>query len=182
MSRTTTTAFNTAIAQTVTSVGYLVEIDFGGSPTEILRWCDLGNQTYAGYTWTDMDMAVQGFQAVMEGLGVGGMTLDVQNLDSAIVQRVLNNVSFDTSVRVWQIAREVGSPSDAPQLADMVSDGTEIGLDRVRIKLIPRASRYSYAPRKRCDASSGFNNATPIGTKISWGGEVYVIGGEDNIG
>lgn len=180
MSRTTTTAFNNALDATVTAVGYLVEIDFGGSPTEILRWCDLGDQTYAGYTWTGVDMRVQGFRAVIEGLGSGSLTLEVQNLDNAMSQYVLANLAYTTTVRVWQIARGVGSPDDAPQLADMVSDGAEIGLDFVKMKLLPRFSRYAYAPRKRVDASNGLSYAMRPGTQINWGGEVYVIGESNN--
>lgn len=179
MSRTTTTSFNNALDQTVTSVGYLIEVDFGGSPTTFWRWSDLGDQSFNGFTWTSMDFRVRGFQLGMDGFGAQAMSVEIQALDGALISLVLANVAYNAGVRVWRIARDVGSPGDAPQVADMVLDGVDIGLDVVRLRLLPRASRYKYAPSKKCDEANGFSNALPLGTQIAWGSEIYVVGGEN---
>lgn len=177
MSRSTTTAFNDALALTVTSVGYLLQIDLSqGSPAGVtLRLCDIGDQSYGGYTWSAFDFTVSGFALHLEGLGAKPVTLTMQNLDGAMVALLLNNLVYDTPVTIYQIARGVGSPSDAPVIAEMVIDSAQIGLDVVTLQLLPVATRYAFAPRKRVDASSGLSSAVPEGTRFAWGSEIFTV-------
>lgn len=176
MRANTSADFNTALVQTVTATGYLVQLTLPGSPTQILRWCDIGTVQYGGYTWTEQDMKVLGYGASIEGFGTKDMTLEVQNFDDAMMAYLLNNLSASIPVEVLQMTRTIGSPSiDGTKLAVMAFDGAEAAFDFIRIKLLPAIARYTYAPFRHVDAANGLANATPAGTPVPWGNEVFIL-------
>lgn len=175
MSRDTTAGFNSALDQTSTATGYLVQLELPGSPTVSLRWSDLGALSYDGQSWSEQDMTVGGYGATIEGFGSKEMTLEVQNLDSAIIALLLGSTVYDMPVTIWQMARGIGSPDAAPKLARMVVDGAEMGFAFVKLKLLPIAQRYAFAPFRKVDAANGLANATPEGTRIPWGNELFIL-------
>lgn len=176
MRSNTSADFNTALTQTVTATGYLVQLTLPGSPTQILRWCDIGTVEYDGQTWQSVDMRVQGYGATLDAFGLKEMTLDIQNLDDSAAAYFLATLSATIPVIVWQMTRTIGSPSvDGVKIAQMAFGGAEIGFDFVKLKLLPTLERYAYAPWRRVDAANGLANATPEGTRITWGNEIFIL-------
>jgi hypothetical protein len=188
MTRTVSSALAAALEETVTGIGYLVQIALGGSPTSYLRWCDIGDHYYpqtgsppsGGNLYSAVDFTVSGIALALDSPSPKSVTIDVQNLDSAMSAIVLNADLSTAEVTIWQIARGITSTGDAAQLGVFVVDGAEIGLDSVRLALSAYAAANLFAPRLRVNAANGLSRALPPGTKITWANQIYEIGENTN--
>lgn len=164
MAKTLTPTLTTATAQTVTQPGYLVELNF----STVLRLSTRGDQSWNSLPWT-------GGRLGKVRVTDGGGTVDVINTDLAAGALALNEGVADMPIRVWAFH------TDNPDLADVVpvfygvGDGVEIGDDAIRIRLAADGRRTSYTPRRFVNAAAGFNHLLPAGSRISWGGEVFIL-------
>jgi hypothetical protein len=171
--RNTTANFNAALVGPVTGVGYLLQID--GIPGGVLRYCDIGNEDYATFLWSEMDFTVSGLSFDADKPLGQRATLKISNHDGGFAG-LLQTVATvrDIAITVRQFAR--GATDDAPHLVTCGVGGIDVAPDYVTIHLLPTASGYTMAPRKRVTPDNGFNWATPAGTVLQWGNQVFELG------
>lgn len=162
MARTVPASIEAAAAQRITRPGYLVLIEFS-TP---LRLSSRNDQSYGGYTWT-------GGRIGKVDAGEGGGSLELMNADLAMSALILNEGMADRPVSVWEFHTD--NPTDVVQVFSGVGDSSEIGMDRVKVRLAPENRRTLYSPRRFVNAGSGFNTLAPAGTRIVWGGQAFVL-------
>lgn len=162
MARTVPASITTAAAQRITRPGYLVLIEFS-TP---LRLSSRNDQSYAGYTWT-------GGRLGKVDAGEGGGSIELMNGDLAMSALVLNEGMADRPVTVWEFHAD--NPADAVRIFSGVGDSSEIGKDRVKVRLAPENRRTMYSPRRFINKASGFNTLAPAGTRIVWGGQAFIL-------
>lgn len=173
MPRAISTGLATELAKTVTRVGYLLQIN--GS--EIRRWSNLGDVTYLGVPWADVDFEITGLR--WDADRDPECQLRMNNLDSAAAAWFLLEPLADVTVDLYQFAAGALADGDAPQIARFVFDGMTVRLATLEARLTAQSSLYSYSPRRRVDSSNGFSYALPKGTQITWGNEVFIVEPED---
>lgn len=173
MPRTTTPALDARLNAQVTAVGYLLRMETEavkkqGRAPQTLQLCDIGtvnNATLGSFQGADMDV---------QNAGTPEVTVSIQNLDGAIGAFVLN---ADTMARVrctlWQVERE--APDDAVQLGVYLPRNSDIGMDRVRIRLVSEGLQYRFAPNKRINSAYGFKYALRPGEVLLWGSQRLFI-------
>lgn len=164
MAKTLTATLTTATAQTVTQPGYLVELAFAVP----LRLSTRGDQAWNGLPWT-------GGRLGKVRATDGGGTVEIINTDLAAGALALNEGVADMPIRVWAFHTDNPDLADVVPVFDGVGDGVEIGDNIIRIKLAADGRRTSYSPRRFVNAAAGFNHLLPAGSRISWGGEVFVL-------
>ncbi len=168
--RTLSSAINTATAGTVTTPGYLVEIDFG----TVLRLSSRGDQSWNGYTWTGGRIGkISGLQ--WDGKGQQAGSIDLINSDLAMGALVLNEGVADRSVKIWKFYADSPATGDPVAVFDGVADAADIGPDKVSLALLSQNGRTLSAPRRFIGPGIGFNHLAPAGTKITWGGQTYEL-------
>lgn len=168
MPRTITAALAVELAKTVTSVGYLIQIN----ASQILRWSNLGDVTYLGVPWVDVDFAIEGLS--WDSDRDPECSLQIQNLDNAIAALFLNEAMADVTVDLYQFARGALASGDASQLARFVLGNTKIKLDKLEVPLIGQSSLSEFSPRRRIDQVNGFYFALPRGTQLVWENEILI--------
>lgn len=162
MAKTLAASIATATGQRITTPGYLVQIDFS-TP---LRLSSRGDQSWNDYTWT------RGRLGKVDA-GEGGGSIELLNADLAMSALVLNEGLADRAVTVWAFYAD--NPTDVEQVFAGVADSTEIGSERVRTRLLPENRATQYSPRRFINAAAGFNTLMPAGTRITWGGQTFVL-------
>lgn len=176
MPRPVSAALATEAAKVITSFGYLVEL---GLPS-VRRWSNIGQVTYDGQTWLDVDFGLDGVS--LDPDAPLGARLSVQNLapaagESARIAEVLVDpavIPANVTVTVYQFAYGALAAGDAPKIATMAISGIDFAHDVVTISLSESKDAASFCPRRRVNAANGFKFATPVGTVIPWEGEVFV--------
>lgn len=151
-----------AVAQTITTPAWLVEVDFS-TP---LRLSSRGDQSWGGYTWT-------GGRLGKVTLSASGGHMEIINTDLAAGALAMNEGVADRRVRAWAFYAD--NPSDVVAVFDGVGDGVDIGPDRIRITLQTANLRSLFSPRRFIGASAGFNQLLPAGTRITWGGQTITL-------
>lgn len=172
MGRTISPTLEAAIAATITSIGYLVFLDFPGLPT---RWSNLGTVVWNGNTYNAADFQISGVSLGAEE-PLSQASLRVQNLDNSAGALLLGNAVANVPVTIYQFSSGTLGASDVPTIGTWEIAGAEIGLDFATISLRPDKARKLYAPTKRVDPAFGLSMATPPGAVVQWGAEVYVLG------
>lgn len=162
MAKTLATSLVTDTAKRITSPGYLVELDFS-TP---LRLSTRGDQSYDGKIWT------AGRLGEVKVSADGGQ-IEIMNGDLAASALILNEGATDRAISIWKFYAD--NPADVVQVFAGVCDSSEIGPDRVRIRLVAENRRTLYSPRRFIGQATGFNHLLPAGTRITWGGETYVL-------
>lgn len=162
MAKTLAASIAAATGQRITTPGYLVQIDFS-TP---LRLSSRGDQSWSGYTWT------RGRLGKVDA-GEGGGSIELMNGDLAMSALVLNEGLADRAVTVWAFYGD--NPADAEQVFSGVADASDIGPDLVRARLLPDGRATQYSPRRFINAASGFNTLMPAGTRVTWGGQTFVL-------
>lgn len=158
-------ALASAVAQTITRPGYLVEIGFS-TP---VRLSTLGDVSWGGHTWQ------AGYKIDIQGLGRSlGATprLSLGNNDLSFGALVLNEGAADKAVRIYAI--DAGAPADAVAVFDGIADAAEIG-DLVIFTLAQRHAKTLDAPRKFIGPSIGLNHLRPANSRITLGAATYVL-------
>lgn len=162
MAKTLAASLVTDTAKRITTPGYLVEINF----TSPLRLSTRADQSYGGYSWT-------GGRLGKVDAGEGGGSLELLNADLAMSALVLGEGLADRAVTVWAFYAD--NPTDVEQVFAGVADSSEIAVDRVRVRLVPENRRTMYSPRRFINSAAGFNTLAPAGTRVSWGGQTFVL-------
>lgn len=174
MPRDTSAAFDAEIDKPITAVGYLMQIN----ASQTLRWCDIGDQTYMGFPWVDVDMEIKGLRWEIDR--DVEFSFEVSNLDNAVAAIFLTEQMADVTVDLWQFARGALADGDAVHIARCVIDSCRIKPDRMEASCSGQASMSAFSPRRRIDSTNGFKFALPRGTVIQWGGETFVTEQEEN--
>lgn len=168
MSRTLTPAQQASVAATVTTPGYLVELGYSTT----LRLSSRGDQSWDGYTWTGGRLGkVSGLTSTGGGDQRG--RIELVNSDLAYSALVLNEGAADIRCRVWVFYGD--NPADASLVLDGVTDGADIAPDKVGLSVVGESMRTASFPRRIIGPSTGFNHLRPSGTRITWGGQTYVL-------
>lgn len=168
--RTLTAATEAAAALTVTTPAYLVELGFATT----LRLSSRGDQSWDSQTWTGGRLGrVSGLGA--DGSGTQRGTLEIVNTDLAYSALILNEGAADKTCRIWAFYGDDPAASDPVEVFNGVLDDADIGPDRVRLTLASENSRTLYSPRRFVGSGTGFNHLRPAGTRINWGGQVFVL-------
>lgn len=169
MPRKVSIGFQTELSKQVTQLGYLVQI----TTSQVMRWSNMGAQTYKGVPWIDVDFTIEGlsFRPDQDPR----CTLRVQNLDNVAGALFLNEDMADAVIDIYQFSPNALVDGDAPMLVRMVFDGVTIGLETVEAQLQSFSSVNSFSPRRRVDSYGGFNHALPPGTIISWENEQFEL-------
>ena len=161
--RTLSETTETLTAAPATKPGWLVELAWA-TP---VRLSSRGSVSWAGYAWVPDTIA---------GVSIGeGGYVELANGDLAYSALVMNEGVADVPCRIWKFYGDAPGAEDPVLVFDGVLDRAEINHSAVKITLAQEASRTKMAPRQRIDSSGGFNHLRPAGTRISWGGQVYVL-------
>lgn len=173
--RDTTASFNAALVGPVTGTGYFMQID--GVPGGTLRFCDIGSQTFLTFLWSELDFTPSGIMFEVDKPLGQNASVRLSNHDGAITA-ILQSIT-DVAALVFtfrQFARGVAAvDADAPHLATYSVGSIEVGPGYVTVQLLPLANGYLTAPRKRVTSANGFNSATPAGTVLQWGNQVFEL-------
>ncbi|MBL0142665.1 MAG: hypothetical protein IPP91_11330 [Betaproteobacteria bacterium] len=166
MPRKISTALDTELAKTITSVGYLIEMVMSST----LRMSNLGTVSWDGYPWVGVDFSLDN----MEASEAGRMTpsLAIQNLDSAMAALFLTDNMADVRVTCRQFARGALGVADVVTLFTLAVGEARIGLKEIVIQLVPEMNA-AFSPRRRVDPSFGFSYALPRGSQVAWENEIF---------
>ena len=166
--RTLTTAQETATQAPVTAPGYLVEIGFS-SP---IRLSTRGDQSWDGQAWTGGRLGkVSGIAS--DGKGGQKARIELINTDLAYSALVLADGVAERTCRIWTFYGD--NPDDATLVLDGVLDSADIRPDIVSVDVIGEAIKTATFPRRFIGRGTGFNQLRPAGTKITWGGQTYIL-------
>lgn len=168
--RTLSTPTGIAVASTITTPAYLVELGFSA----VVRLSSRNDQSWNGQTWLGGRIRkVSGLTQDANG-GQSG-SLELINTDLVYSALILNEDAADKSCRIWKFYGDNPALSDPVQVFSGVLNETDIGPDVVRVSLVGENSRTMFSPRRFIGKGTGFNHLRPTGTKITWGGQVYVL-------
>lgn len=166
--KTLTPALIAELALSVTRPGYLVQIGFATT----LYLSTLGDVSYAGQTWSAANVKLSGLG--QNGQGANTATLTLGNTDGAYGALVLGEGASDLPVVIWAIYAGATASGDAVQVFSGVTNGADIDAAKVTLALVPQANTTLYSPRVFISKPT-FNHLQPAGTKISFGGETFVL-------
>ena len=161
--RTLSEATEASTEALTTKPGWLVEL-FWATP---LRLSSRGNISWRDRSWVPDTL-------VAVSTGEGGY-IELANSNLAYSALVMNEGVADVGCQIWKFYGDAPGADDPVLIFDGVLDRAEINHKAVKITLAQESSRTKMAPRHRIDASGGFNHLRPAGTRISWGGQVYVL-------
>lgn len=179
--RTVSSAFNTEIIKTVTSVGYLIDVNF---PTASdLKWSNIGAVTWNSVNWLDRDFEVSGLNFDVDD--ELSCTITIPNLikagetyPSAIFMG--SDKLYETPVTIYQFARGALAVADVPKMAYMVINGAKITIDKVVLSLGEYKIQGGFSPYRKINNAFGFKFCQPPGTKIIWGNEILTVEERDS--
>lgn len=164
--RSISAALSAALGAPVQTPALLVEMAF--SPVK--RWSSYANLSWAGETWSQEDVLVEGLQ--VGALTVSG-TLVLGNGDGAAAALVLGQGVQDRAVRLWGYDAAATASGDVVWLADAVAGSAQIGMDAVRIPLRHRCE-FTLAPRTFV-SDADFGPLLPAGTVLKINGKDLVL-------
>jgi hypothetical protein len=168
--RTLSAPTESATELTITRPGWLVEIGFN-TP---LRLSSRDDQTWNSQTWIGGRIKrLSGLSS--DGSGIQRGTLELINTDLVYSALVLGEGIADKTVKIWKFYGDNPAAGDPVAVFDGAADDADIGPDAVRITLTGENVRTLYSPRRFIGAGTGFNHLRPVGTKINWGGQVYIL-------
>jgi hypothetical protein len=166
--KTLSSALLTELGLTITRPGHLVEIGFSVP----LRLSTLGEISWGGNTWIAADVQVSGIRS--DGTLAQSGSLRFANTFDDFGAAILNEGIADRSIKVYAVY--AGAPDDAVLMFDGVGDEASWDAQgRVTIRLAQSATHTSFWPRRRINAASGFNHLIAAGTRITIGGQPYIL-------
>lgn len=174
MPRSTSLALDAALAATITAAGYLVA--FNLSP--VVRWSSVGDQHWppgvGGFDWVAKDFTIDGLALALEN-PLSEARIRVQNLDLAMTTMVLGEDLTDVTAAIYAVQQDVLAADDVLLLGTWELGKADLDPTGATIALAPSASRKLYLPRKRVTPENGLARATPPGTGIHWGNELFIL-------
>jgi hypothetical protein len=180
MPRSVSSALATAIAQKITSVGYLIEI----GTTVTRRWSNIGQVSWNSLTWQNVSFALEGLAFDADASLAANLT--IQNLagiagespsttKAADIFLSSTEHMYDILVTVYQFERSALAAIDVPKIAILAINDCEIGVDKVKVSLVENKSDAAFSPRRRISPTDGFYFATPAGTVLQWENEILTV-------
>jgi hypothetical protein len=164
--RAITAALASATRATITSPVFLIEIT--GMEAQPIRW-----STGADWaTFASHDASVKGISIHGDKASIGDAYIEIGNLDGAAGLRFMAGNIPDARCRLWVADERATGAQDSSELGTWSIGGVSISMQRVAVALRPV---LRHVPRRMVNAAWGFNSATPIGTRINWAGEVYIL-------
>lgn len=168
--RTLTTTTSTATAQTITSPGILVRIDFGIP----IYLSSRGDITWNSLNWVSQDVSVSGIS--WDGTGSQKGTLSLGNADNLFGALILNDGVRGRPIQIWQFYNGAIAPNDPVQIFNGICDEvSEIGLAMIRIAISSQSVRAMTCPRTFINQASGFNHLPATGKVVTWGDQRYIL-------
>ncbi len=172
MLRVVSSTLQTKLDAVVTEPGYLIKVDF----STVLRYSSRGNITYSGNLFIGSDVMVSGLSWNSQGIQQG--SVKIGNTDLAFGAIAFVEGFSDRPVTIWQFYEGAVGASDVVELFSGVGTGEcEITEREVSFSVISQSSRTKFSPRRYMTRENGFAENTPIGTRIPWGNEIYIIEG-----
>ena len=171
MSRTVSVALANELDNPISEPGHLVQV----SLTSTLRMSDIGQVTWNALTWLERSFTITGMDWNSDSELKG--TLSVANNDGVIgaLVTVPAEKAYLLTVTIYYFARGALGVSDVPLMATMAVDSIQVSRDRVIFELTESNTDSRFSPRRRIAPTFGFKFATPAGTVIPWGGEIYEV-------
>jgi len=167
---TLTAATEAETQKSITTPAYFVQIDF----SSVIRLSSRGDQSWNGEAWAGGRLGkISGLS--WDGKGTQSGSMEIINTDLAYSSLVLNEGVADRTVKIWKFYGDTPATADPVAVFDGVADEADIDADRVRILLSSSKTKTLHAPRRFIGAATGFNHLAPAGTRISWGGQVFVL-------
>lgn len=166
--KTLSSALLTELGLTVNRPGYLVQIGFSTT----LYLSTMGDISFMGQTWVGADVKLSGIS--QDGSGNAGGSLMLGNADGAYGALTLLEGASDIAVVVWACYAGATASGDPVQIFSGMTDGADISPEKVTITLVQTRNATLYSPRVFITKPT-FNFLQPAGTKISIGGEVFVL-------
>lgn len=172
--RTVSSALSTELGKSITEIGYLVQLGL----SSVARWSNIGQVSWNSQTWFDRSFQVAGldFNADSELKA----RLDIANHDGVAGALLLDpsESMYDLTVTIYQFARGALAIDDVPLVATMAVDACRVTPERVTLDLTESNTDAQFSPRRRI-APPDFAFATPAGTVIAWGNEIYTVEASD---
>lgn len=172
MSRTLSTGMGSAVDATITTPGYLLEIEFS-TPT---RLCTRGDLTVLGNDWTGWGFSLSGFGIDATSAKQTG-TISISNRDNDISTLILEEGISDRAVRIWKFYTDAPSDDDPVLIFDGVGAQSDIDTASGQIKITLRQARdaVQFAPAHYITAEQGFSMLPPAGTIITVGSTSFIL-------
>jgi hypothetical protein len=168
--KTLSTATQTAVAGTVTSPAYFVQLGF----TTPLYLSTRGDQSWNGQTWAGGRLGkVSGLS--QDGKGQQKGQIELLNTDLAYSALILNEGQANKAVSIWMFYGDSPGTNDPVLVFQGVADQATIGPDKVTLTLIGENTRTMYSPRRFINSSMGFNHLRGAGSILNWGGQSYQL-------
>lgn len=167
--KTLSSALLSELALTVTRPGYLVQINYSTT----LYLSTMGDISWDGHTWAGADIQIAGIG--QDGSANANGALRLGNTDNAYSSIVLNEGASDIAVQIWVCYAGATASGDPVKVFEGVTDGSDISHSKVSLKLLAQANGTLYSPRTFINKTSGFNFLQPVGTKIYFGGETFIL-------
>jgi hypothetical protein len=174
--RTLTSGMNSAVAATVTRPGYLVKIDW--TTSVVSRFTSLPDVTYNSESYLGRDVQVN--LAPSDGTGIAQVTVRIGNDSQTIGALVLSYGFSSKRVRVWKAYATGDYPTisvvpDPVVLFDGEGNDATIDPENVTLNALMGKIGYQLCPRRRVGPSSGFHALIPAGTRLTLGGQTFVL-------
>lgn len=168
MPRTLSAGLVTAVERTVTNPGWLIEVDT--SPK--LRYSTRGTLSYGGYTWVG--------GAYLSGINEAGLspstTLSLPNFDNSASSLALSDLLRDVGVTIYAYYDDaVASLTYAVELATLLIDSVNSLSTTEAVFSLSTASQAATHVPSVVVGPPLCNHIPPPGTKVNWGGTVYVL-------
>ena len=164
----------TAAAGPVTRPGYLIELHLPLSG--VARITTFGDVTWNGYAWAGADVKVQGLTNDAE-VAINA-TLVFGNTDSAWSSIAYGADDLrDAQIVIYEaFADALANFADAVKKFDGVGDEiTMANPPQLTVKLVGARTSVARGPRRRI-APPLFNALQPVGTQVSIGNVIYMLG------
>lgn len=133
----------------------------------------IGEISWDGNTWAAADVRVAGIG--QDGSANANGVLRLGNTDNAYSSIILNEGASDIGVRIWVCYAGATASGDPVEVFNGVTDGSDISASKVNLKLLAQSNGTLYSPRTFINKASGFNFLQPVGTKIYFGGETFIL-------
>jgi hypothetical protein len=168
--KTLSTATQTAVAGTVTTPAYFVQLGFS-TP---LYLSTRGDQVWNGQNWYGGRLGkVSGL--VWDGKGQQKGNVELINSDLAYSALILNEGQANKAVSIWMYYGDSPAAGDPVLVFQGVADQATIAPDKVTLTLIGENTRTMYSPRRFINTSMGFNHLRGAGSILNWGGQTYKL-------
>lgn len=173
--RTLSSGTTSAVAATVTTPGYLIQIEFAAPA----HFCSRGSVVWDSTTWVGYDVRIAGLDVDGSKSSAGG-TLTFNNADLTMSAFILAEGVSGRPVRIWKFYGESATLDlAAPVLIFSGICDTATIDDQGRAAIaVEQASRTTYCPRSYINAANGFNFVPAENQLLTWGNDTVRLTAE----